>query len=336
MKNIILVIALISCFGCARDTNFIDVETIVLSPIKKISEINDTTFLSLVLNITEEKGFIYFSDSKNNRIVCVDSNYKLVHHFGSPGKGPSNFIYPGGVMVNNSKLYAIDEDNNKINIYDLLGKHISNISGIVPSLGRFIVNDSVYFGSSDDIKAPIFEAHLNGELVKRFGNNNRVLNNVNENMPRKFFLETWKNQIIAICDSDPVIERYSFNGELIDSFNYSNLKYFNSFIPYVKGKQEKEIKSGLKGITSFCLRSYMKEGRLYLLLGGFDKSKNKEKANHILVLDVVKEKITPVKMLELRNDNGSDSWYYAFCVVDDKLIAYDCYAYEIQEFSIKF
>ena len=117
MRKTFLVIVLISFLGCTPNKKTIDIETIVFSPLKKIGQINDSTFLSLVLNITENNGFVYFSDSKNNRIVCVDSNYRLVQCFGASGRGPSEFNFTGGTMVNNNKLYAIDENNKRINIF---------------------------------------------------------------------------------------------------------------------------------------------------------------------------------------------------------------------------
>ena len=228
MRKIFLAVALISVFGCISNEKTYDIESKVLYPLKKFEQINDSTFLSLVMNMTENKGFVYFSDLKNGRIVLIDSNYKFVSCFGSPGRGPSEFSLPGpgGATVNNNRLYAIDEENKRINIYDLIGNFVGDIKGYIPERGRFIINDSVYFGStSTNDKPPIFKAHISGKLIKRFGNNQRVLNDVNKNMSKNYFLETWKDQIIAICDSDPVIEKYSYNGEFLNSFNYSTLNY---------------------------------------------------------------------------------------------------------------
>ena len=338
MRKTFLIIVLIFFLGCTHNYKTIDIDTLVLSPLKKIEQINDSTFLSLVLNITESNGFVYFSDSKYNRIVCVDSNYKLVHCFGSSGRGPSEFNFAGGTIVNNNKLYAIDEENKRINIFDLTGKYIGNIKGIIPSMGRFILNDSVYFGNTMTRDAPpIFKAQINGELIKQFGNQERILKNVNEHTPKNYFLETCRDQMIAICVTDPVIERYTSDGEFLNSFDYSNLAYVVQYIAYCKYKDEHDKQSGsLRGTHSFCSNSYIKGNRLYLGLAGFDNVKNKVEANHILVLDVGGKTIKPVKMLELRNDNGKDLWYYAFCIAGDKLIAFDCNSYEIHEFNINF
>jgi len=338
MKRTLLAILAVSFIGCVNNKNSINLETISLSPYKKIEQINDTTFLSLIMNITENKGLVYFSDLKNNRIVCVDSNYKLVHIFGSPGRGPAEFNFPGGAFVHNNKLYAVDEGNNRINIFDLTGKYINNIKGIIPFKGRFIINDSMYFGSSlSRDSPPIFKAYLNGELVQRFGNVNRILNNINTKRLKNYFLESWKDQIIAIVDSDPVIERYTIDGKLVSTYDYSNIDYIASYINLTKLEDKKNRAAGeLIGTHMFCLNSYIQGDKLFLLLAGRDKQNNKQEMNRILMLDVGKEKIVPIKILELKNNNGKQVGYYSFCVSGDKLIAYDCYSYEIHEFSIQF
>ena len=321
-------------FGCNQNKEPLELAKTTLLPIKKIAQINDSTFLSIVLNIVEDEGLLYFSDFKNKRIVCVDLTYKLTHIFGSPGKGPSEFNFPGGCLVNNNRLYAIDEGNRRINIYDLTGGYIGQIKGVIPHNGRFIINDSAYFGSlRDTSKGPIFKADLNGDLIKRFGTQERVLNNVNQNMPRTFFLEMWQDQILAIGKNDPIIERYSINGELIDRFDYLNLKHFDTLIPYLENEQKKSfMETGMGGDISFFVNSYLYDNRLFILLSGWDKSKNNATCNQILVLDVGKEKITPIKILKLENDNGNEPWYFSFCVTDNRLIAYDNFSYEIHEF----
>ncbi|MBW6537077.1 MAG: hypothetical protein K0B11_18865 [Mariniphaga sp.] len=336
-EKITIIILLFFLLGCKRDRDFLKIDQTTLSPVKKISRINDSIFLSLVTDMREYKGFIYLSDFKNNRIVCIDSVYNFSHIIGSPGHGPAELNFPNGCMITNNKIYVIDEGHKRINIYTTKGGHIGNIKGLVPFSSHFIVVDSVYYGSpmEPDNTPPIFKARINGKVLKRFGTNTRLINDINTNAPRKFFLEKWHDQIIAICESDPIIERYSFDGEFTDSFDFSEIKHFNSLFPYIKDKEKKDLKNiGIRGVTSIVFKSYLENNKLFLLLMGYDKSVDKPTCHHILMLKVGKEKITPIKMLELNNNSGNRSWYYSFCVIENRLIAYDAFSYEIHEFKI--
>ena len=330
MKKILFIVILISFLGCTEKKETVDIEEIEISPVKKIAEINDSTFLSLVMNISEKDGIIYFTDNKNNRIVCVDENYNLVKCFGTTGKGPADFNFPGKVEFDNNLMYVMDEDNMKINVYDLSAKFIENITGTIPRFGSFIVNDSVYFGSKDDYNNPLFMASLEGKMIKEFGNNNRTVENVNQNMPKNYLLEKWQNQLVAICESDPVIERYTMDGELLDLYDYSNLKYWEPVIAFIEKKQKEDLIAGIKGTSMFCLDSYINVDKLYLLIIGYDKTNNMTEANRILILSLTKDKIVPEKILSLDNE----AWYYAICVAGNKLIAFDNIACEIHEYRL--
>lgn len=341
VKRILLMISILLAlnflFGCNQNKFSFNIEQMTLSPVKKIPQINDSIFLSLVSDMFDYQGYIYMSDLKNNRIVCIDSTYKFSHIIGSPGNGPAEFNFPNGCVVDNNKLYAIDEGHKRINIYKPNGEFIGNIKGLVPHSGRFIVEDSIYYGSpmGDDSGPPIFKATIDGRVLKRFGTNTRLMNNINKDAFRKFFLERWNEQIIAICENDPVIERYSLNGNFIGMLDLSKIKYFNNLFPYFENMQKKERKDlGFAGIISLVLKTYLENNRLFLLMGGYDKSTDKQTCNHILILEIGKEDITPIKILKLNGGTSNDSWYYSFCVVDNKIIAYDAFTYEIHEFEI--
>lgn len=337
VNKVTLLLSIFLFIGCNRNNNFIKTDQITLTPIKKITQVNDSIFLSLVTDMCEYKGIIYLSDFKNNRIVCIDSTYNFSHIIGSPGHGPSEFNFLNGCALDSDKLYAIDEGHKRINVYTLGGRYIRNINGLVPHSGRFIVKDSIYYGSTmrNDSAPPIFKAHLNGSILKRFGTNSRLINNINKDAPRKFFLEKWQDQIIAICENDPAIERYSFDGEFLSSFDFSKIKHFYSLFPYIEEKEKKDLNNfGFKGVTSIVYKSYLVNNWLFLLMTGYDRFADKPTCQHILILEVEKEKITPVKMLELNNDTGDDTWYISFCVIGNRLIAYDANTYEIHEFKI--
>ena len=176
-------------------------------------------------------------------------------------------------------------------------------------------------------------------MLKRFGTHKRVLRNVNQHASKKysFLLEQWQNQILAISESDPVIERYNFNGELINSLKLSKLDFLQSRIKHSTNEQRKKSrKKEMVGITGFFPYSCLQGDKLYLLVYGLDESRNKPTSHHILVLEVTQKDLRPIKIFNLIKDKGKNPWYYSFSIVDKKLIAFDAYTYEIHEYRLPF
>lgn len=308
-----------------------------LLPNRKIAQINDSIYLSLVTNMNENHGYFYLNDLKKNRIVCIDSAYNFVRSYGAPGHGPSELSFPNGSQIANKRLFVIDEGHRRINTYAMDGKHVGNIKGPIPYPGRFIIQDSTYFGSllDNENELPIFKANINGHILSRFGTNKRIVNDLNVGASKTYFLEKFNNQIIAICENDPTIERYSISGQLIESFNYSDLTDLNSYINFSKRDQKEILKEkGLYGIYSFCMNSYLTNNNLYILILAYDELTKETICNQILVFKVTENKIMPSRLFKLTNDNGNNSWYSSFCIFKDKIVAYDALSYELHEFII--
>lgn len=337
IQCLFLLLVFLLIIGCNQNRTNMGLNEETLLPYRKVVQINDSIYLSLVTYMDENEGYMYMNDFKNNRIVCIDSVYNFVRFFGAPGHGPSELNFPNGTQIANNNLYVIDEGHKRINTYSLDGGYIGNISGLMPYLGRFIIQDSIYFGTSLDSKdgLPIFKAHTNGQVLKYFGTNQRILDELNQDAPKTYYLEKYNNQIIAICENDPVIERYSMNGQLIDSFDYSTLDNIESYINNSTIEQKKELKeTGLRGIYSFCMNSYISNDKLFLLIAGYNNLSKKNTCNQILVFDVNEKRMNPTNLYKLANDNGNDAWYSSFCILNNRIVAYDALTYELHEFII--
>ena len=82
----------------------------------------------------KQKGSIYIADGYgNHRVVVFDAKGNYLRQFGTPGHGPGQFAVRGGghphcVLIGKDNLvYTCDRGNNRIEIFDKMGKFIREI-----------------------------------------------------------------------------------------------------------------------------------------------------------------------------------------------------------------
>ncbi len=68
--------------------------------------------------VSDEQNNIYIADTGNNRIICLDKNYKLIRvldSFRNPNTGETDtFAEPKGLCAANGKLYIADTENQRV------------------------------------------------------------------------------------------------------------------------------------------------------------------------------------------------------------------------------
>jgi len=149
-----------------------------LKMIKKVGyDFDDENFIGKVGSVTADReGNLYIYDSLQTKIFKLNKNLKLVKGFGSKGRGPGEFgsrVF--SVVLNvgsDNKLYAADNFNKKIHMFDLNGKLIADYP--IKYKRRFlpvvtISGDFIIPSSSDDNSLNLYSKDLNIKkvLIKR-------------------------------------------------------------------------------------------------------------------------------------------------------------------------
>jgi DNA-binding beta-propeller fold protein YncE len=68
------------------------------------------------------EGHLLLADDFNHRIQVYDSQFNLLHSFGSKGKEPGQFQYPKGIAVDSDKnIYVADSWNHRVQKFDAKG-----------------------------------------------------------------------------------------------------------------------------------------------------------------------------------------------------------------------
>ena len=71
-------------------------------------------------------GELFVSDGyANARIHRFSSDGELLSSWGAPGKGHGEFNIPHGALIVDGKIYVADRENNRLQVFDLDGKFIS-------------------------------------------------------------------------------------------------------------------------------------------------------------------------------------------------------------------
>jgi hypothetical protein len=332
IKFILPSIIIFIIFSCNNRTSK-KIDSISLYPKKTIETINDTTFFSTVFSMKYSNGNLFISDFKNNRVLCTNREYKLLRIFGQTGNGPGDLINPFGCFIDSQYLYVFQHGNERINKYDINNnKFVGDIPFKIGMLdhGYLILKDSIYSSFMKD-EFPISIMDMSGVKIKSFGSRNHVLK-LNQGFPRVFMFEYLKktNEILAICESEPVIEKYSKDGKLIKVYNFSNYEPFHESI--IADDQLRKEPRDANATFGFIQDTFIDDDYLYLLIYSYNKEKKCDSSNTIMILRMTQNDIIPIKNLIL-NPN-EDSWFTAFTIYSNKLIAYNSVNSEINEYDL--
>ncbi len=72
---------------------------------------------------------IFLSDEFNHRVICYDHKGRLIRVLGGEGDKPGRLRYPKGLAVLDDRLWVCDSLNNRIQVFDSLGKQQHIFSG---------------------------------------------------------------------------------------------------------------------------------------------------------------------------------------------------------------
>ncbi len=125
---------------------------------------NDGQFLEPQGITIDKLDLVYVSDKLRNDIQVFSRKGEFLYLFGKSGTPGSDLNEPESMAIDKGKLYVADEENQRIQIYDLRGRHL----GHLPHSGVFNL-DSKIEASLDDVihQADVenkFNRHLDGDI----------------------------------------------------------------------------------------------------------------------------------------------------------------------------
>ena len=324
--SILIIIGLISCKEKESNESYIH-------PTKITSEFKDSIFFSSIYGMKYFSDYIFLTDMNKNVVYKTDKHLKLISLMGKYGEGPGEMTYCMKVDVNKNFVFAGDDGNRRINIFNKKdGSYFSsfktNYSGY-NIITRFAVSqDNTIFISSNK---KVYSVDLYGNLINEFNlKTASYWTNETSSNYRDIFIFNNKT-LLLVPHIEPFIETYTLSGDMIYRFDLSGLLCLQNLILFIK-------EGNLPTETSYYeifQDSYLVGNHLFILYLDIDKTGKKSQGN-ILELDISKK---PFKLKNiyhlLRNDNKI-GWFNSFCVSDDrkKLYAYEGALHEIHIFNL--
>lgn len=283
------------CFSCEDQP--IKSDDLVLEPVKSLQQLGDSTFIRASFSMSDNGQGLLIADVTGARVIELDSSFNFIRRIGSYGRGPKELLAATFISYNNSKLYVLDRGNKWIQVFDDDGKYIKTIllNELVSFFGKFAVDDqeNIYI-SYDQGKIPEGE---NKTLFAKYNRSGEVQFKFGETRPQKpdYILEyndnahiilTKDKEIITVDISEPVIERYGQNGDLVESKSFRDHPAFENIVMAMEAEYNAHEGTGLMFVPLFR-DVFLWENYLFLLYndapsGGDFKNKS---SNKVLVIN---------------------------------------------------
>jgi hypothetical protein len=315
-------------YSCNKHTNHIDIT--YLSPEISIDCFNDSIYFSKIVSIENFNNEYFLVDVINHFILHIDSSFNLIQKIGNQGRGPGELLHPFNVFNFNNQIYISDAANRRINIYS--NKETSkyefinsiNIKYFIQdNKSLLMLNDSCYCCSTPGEAGPIKLINLKKIENKYFGQFYNVIPKIERNSR---MLTKDSTNIYSIAVSEPIIEKFNNNCELLNRTNLDENTFFKKTIK----ENKKTYKQYPKNTTAILFTDVSVKNDIIYLLVTERLSNGFAQSNKILAVEFSNKQYNITKIFDLGVGRFS-----SFCISNDlkKIIAFNEYIGEIQIYN---
>jgi len=311
-RNVLFFFKVFLFFSCLPAEK--DIAEIHLVDDLRLAQLPDSSYLIRVSSIFIDQGKIYLADPELNNVVVLDENGVFVQNIGQLGRGPGELLWPGQLYSKNDTLFVFSGGKNAIDIFSnsqfVRTIPFSDVNGMY-SGGRFFVDSGKVFISMVDLNGSISVIPVNninqnlsfGQFIRFSTDKQSIIQN-----HRSVFLHG--NTVISVSFFQPIIERYSKDGNLLEMFSYENLELISHRIQNARAQLATEN-------VALCIAAdaYIYNDILYVLLCHSDDEG--VYSSTILLFDLSGEKIEVRKKIDL-----GQGWFTAIGVTEENIWAF--------------
>lgn len=304
-----------------------------LTPTRFLGQLSDSTFLSRISIIEPYADGFFLNDFQNGRVLHLDDQLKVVNSFGAVGEGPGEFVGVGPLAVYEDSLYVYDDRGRRFHVFDTRGVYHRTFASPASLQSRFAIHEGRFYFSTHSSERPVTSANYSGEVVNRFGSwlgdeegvarywrNHRILRT-----------DTHGN-VFAASISEPIVEKYTADGELLETLDLSGVAVLKSLFRLAKEKREKARQKGNQNVITVAFQDlFLKEGRFYLLTSHW---KGHNTFSHLLEIDTSGPQMRLARILRLYGETpdmlwlntvgiSEAGWLLAFSTYTSMLYQYD-------------
>ena len=286
MKKL-LVLFLIFLLGCGKNEdkyvlsndlskNDLTIKTIdeILNrkSVKDNFETNNCYF-SYINKILRLKNSNYLFLVKD-KIVLLDSNFRILKQIKAGGKGPGEYTYLQDIKTYGDSLYAFDLSLNKLLIYSLDGRWIRDMLFSQPVLNAAandnkIVAATVPYGENNN---SVIEYDKRGNIIRRYGTIDIKKENITKQPYAANIYFTPGEQILLVFKINGSMYLYDKNGKAIQRFSIQNGAEYKKDLEF-ENKLEKNSKYGKSYPHRITNVEFDRQGNIFVNYGGLFSNK---------------------------------------------------------------
>ena len=318
--------SMLSLIGCSTEDGVLQEDSLVATSL--VEAIEGDRFMTHVWGMHKSEDVLYLSGEGYGHIFALDDDLRVIRTFGRSGEGPGEFSNsPITFYVEGNRVFGLQARSENVHVFSLEGDYLRSFSfasKVVLFQGISVNNQGdAYIASSFPLDPySITKFDSSGTVIKTFGEllTTSYSETLNRRLSGRRITLINNKYFLAVGLSVPVIEKYSLDGELIQSSDLSDTPYFRERVDYAADTYS-QANDDLGGIVPVISYMATLNSKLYLIpIEGY--SEVGLHVNRLLEIDV--ESLNILNAYTLLDHQGDPlDWVEAFeFVSEDELLVF--------------
>lgn len=223
-KVIYTLIAAFLIYSCDTTEKEIKIQDVV--PDKSISALSDSSFFSVLPSLIWCNTRLLCSESNRSQVFVMNEELDLISVIGGIGRGPEEMSGIDYFCVYKDTIIIKDPGNDRMQFFNFKGNHLGYIKGIdtTPAryLRKFVYENGMFVTTAKNDSAIIIYNAKTGKTTK-FGERYHFNSEIQNRIRNDRYIFKKGDTIISVSDNQPFIEDYDFKGNLLNTYDYSNI-----------------------------------------------------------------------------------------------------------------
>lgn len=253
-------VALAYSFGCSAERGSVQ-EEIPLLATDFVEAVGQDYFMKQVWTMQKVEDILYMSGEGYPYIFALDDDLEIIRTIGDGGKGPGEFSdWPNSFYVTEDRIYGYDAGSSRIHIFSLEGEYLYSFrldpKHKIWSHGLSVDKQGHVYVATMFPQEPHSLAKLDssGTLSKTFGelletSYSEMLNR-QLNVRRATLVNS--EYLLTVGLAVPLVEKFSLDGELIQSSDLSDTPYFSERMKRAKDRYSSNLEGPVPTISLVC------------------------------------------------------------------------------------
>ncbi len=227
--------------GCSTEDGVLQEKSLVATSF--VEAVEGDRFMAHVFAMQKSGDVLYLSGQGYGHIFALDDDLRVLRTFGRSGEGPGEFSEaPHNLYAEGNRVFGLEAGSNNAHVFSLEGDYLRSFSvdprAVALEQGISVNNQGdVYIASAFPMEpSSITKSDSSGTVVKTFGEllTTSYPEMLNRRLSGRRITVINNKYLLAVGLCVPVIEKYSLDGELIQSSDLSDTPYFRERLDYAE------------------------------------------------------------------------------------------------------